>query len=94
MKEFDAQAIIDETERMFDGVKKLVRESTKRKGSAVSQAAAVNVAIELLAVAIAPTTGKNRETLVDIVMESLAKEINRCVSKYAANNAINKAKKE
>ena len=94
MKEFDAQAIIDETVRMFEGVKKLVQESTKRKGSAVSQAAAVNVAIGMLAVAIAPTTGKNRENLVDIVMENLAKEINRCVSKYVANNAISKAKKE
>ena len=94
MKEFDGQAIIDETERMFDGFKHLVRESTKRKGLAVSQAAAVNVAVETLAVAIAPTSGKNRETFVDLIMSSLAELVNKHVSKQAANIAINKAKKE
>ena len=94
MQKFDGQVVIDETERMLDGVKKLVRESNKRNGITVSQAACINVAIEMLAVAIAPTSGENRETLVDLVMGNLAKEINRYVSKYVANNAINKAKKE
>jgi uncharacterized NAD-dependent epimerase/dehydratase family protein len=94
MEDFDKQAIIDETERMFDDIKKLVRESTKRKGSLVSQSAAINTAIEMLAVAIAPTTGKNREALVDLIMGNLAKQINKFVSRHVADNVIQKAKKE
>jgi hypothetical protein len=93
MKEFDGQAIIYETERMLDAVKKLVRESSKRKGPAVSQAAAVNVSIETLAVTIAPTSGKSRETLVNLIMDSLAKQTKIQESKNLANNAISKAKK-
>jgi hypothetical protein len=94
MKEFDGRAIIDETEWMLDGIKKLVRESSKRKGPAVSQAAAVNVAIETLAVAIAPSSGKSRDTFVDLIMNNLAEQTTRHTSKYMANTAIDKAKKE
>jgi hypothetical protein len=94
MGDFQKQAVIDETERMLDGVKTLVRESTKRKGPEVSQAAAVNSAIEMLAVAIAPMTGKNRENFVDLIMGNLAEQINRQVSRYVTNAAIRKAKKE
>jgi len=86
MEKFDGQGVIDETIRMIDGVKRLVRASTKRKGLAVSEAASANVAIKILAVILAPLNGKSRDIVMEAMMKSLAKQI----SNHVAYEAIDK----
>lgn len=94
MENFDVKAMIDETERMIDGVKALVRASTKRRGPTVSRTAAANSAVEMLAIVVAPMSSKSREDFVNLIMKNLAKEIDKKVSMYLTSNVIRKAKKE